>query len=120
MGLDQLRCKTPEAVMNEVTMYFIAYNSIRLIMYEAAGELGVELTRISFKGAVQALRQRESLLYQGELSPRNRRKLVSSTEKKVPIRPGRSEPRCIKRRPKPFQLLTTFRSKMKETPHRDK
>jgi hypothetical protein len=125
IGMDQLRCKTPEAIMNEVIMYFIAYNSIRLIMYEAAEELEVEVDRISFKGSVQALRQWETLLHQGELTARNRRKLVSElyqaiAEKTVPIRPGRSEPRCLKRRPKPFQLLTALRSQMKETPHRDK
>ena len=125
MGLDHLRCKTPEAIANEILMYFIAYNSIRLIMYEAAEELGAELDRISFKSSVQALRQWEQLLQQGELSKKNKRKLVSAlyqaiVDKKVPLRPSRSEPRCIKRRPKPFQLLTTMRSQMKETPHRDK
>ena len=125
MGMDQLRCKTPEAIANEVLMHFIAYNSIRLIMYEAAEELGVAVDRISFKGSAQALRQWESLLFQGELTKKNKRKLVSAlylaiADKRVPLRPGRSEPRCVKRRPKPFQLLTTIRSQMKEIPHRSK
>jgi hypothetical protein len=39
---------------------------------------------------------------------------------KVPDRPDRSEPRCVKRRPKPYQLLSKARHLMKETKHRDK
>lgn len=53
-------------------MYFIAYNRIRLVIYEAAGELDVEVDRISFKGTVQALRQGETLLHQGEVSKKNK------------------------------------------------
>ncbi len=33
---------------------------------------------------------------------------------------GRNEPRCVKRRPKPFQLMTLPRDQMKENPHRGK
>ncbi len=39
-------------------------------------------------------------------------------ENEVPNRPGRQEPRCVKRRPKPFQFLTKKRHEMKEIPHR--
>ena len=37
---------------------------------------------------------------------------------KVPERPGRREPRALKRRPKPFPLLNRPRHKMIELPHR--
>ena len=38
----------------------------------------------------------------------------------VPDRPGRREPRAVKRRPKPYQLLNHPRHLMKELPHRSK
>ena len=34
----------------------------------------------------------------------------------VPDRPGRREPRCLKRRPKPFPFLTKPRRQMKDDP----
>jgi hypothetical protein len=38
----------------------------------------------------------------------------------VPDRPGRREPRALKRRPKPYSLLTCHRHQFKETDHRDR
>lgn len=125
MGMDVLKCKSPEMVHKEIIMHFIAYNSIRMLMYEAAEERGVDVSRLSFKGALQALRQWEPHLNHTKISKRERRRIISRlydaiSENEVPLRPGRSEPRCIKRRPKPYQLLTTARHLMKETLHRSK
>ncbi len=125
MGMDVLKCKTPEMVHKEIIMHFIAYNSVRMLMYEAAGERGVDVSRLSFKGSLQALRQWEPHLNHAKISKRERFRILSAlydaiAENKVPLRPGRREPRCVKRRPKPYQLLTTARHKMKETLHRSK
>lgn len=125
MGMDVLKCKTPEMVRKEIIMHFIAYNSVRMLMYEAAEERCVDLSRLSFKGSLQALRQWEPHLNHMRLNKRERHRLISRlydaiAENEVPLRPGRSEPRCVKRRPKPFQLLSTVRDKMKEIPHRGK
>jgi len=38
----------------------------------------------------------------------------------VPDRPGRREPRAVRRRPKPYQLLNRPRHLMKELAHRSK
>jgi len=54
-GMDILRCKTPEMVRKEMVMYFIAYNCIRRLMYEAAEEADVAVRHVSFKGSLQAL-----------------------------------------------------------------
>jgi hypothetical protein len=99
MGMDILRCKTPDMIRKEIAMHLIAYNGIRYLMVEAAVRAGNRVRRISFIGNVQALRQWEQqrlirLLYQ------------SITGYIVPERPGKSEPRAVKRRPKPYQLLT--------------
>ena len=125
MGMDVLKCKSPEMVHKEIVMHFIAYNSVRMLMYEAAEERAVDVSRLSFKGSLQALRQWEPHLNQSKISKRERFRILSTlydaiAENPVPLRPDRSEPRCVKRRPKPYQLLTTVRHKMKETFHRDK
>jgi hypothetical protein len=125
MGMDILRCKTPDMVRKEILMHLIVYNGIRCLMGEAAKEQDVKVRRISFKGSVQALRQWEPHLNQATLSRKERQHVIrclyeSIAGKRVPERPGRSEPRAVKRRPKPYQLLTAPRHEMKEIPHRGK
>ena len=46
--------------------------------------------------------------------------LLNLVRDQVPLRPGRSEPRAIKRRPKPFPLLNKPRRQFKEIPHRSR
>lgn len=123
MGMDILRCKTPDMVRKEILMYFIAYNSIRCLMLEAAVKKSVDSQRISFKASLQALRQWEPHLNQTKINRQDRRRLMNllydSIAKNIVIeRPGRSEPRAVKRRPKPFQLLTAPRHEMRVVPHR--
>jgi hypothetical protein len=38
----------------------------------------------------------------------------------VPYRPGREEPRAVKRRPKPYPLLNRPRRRFREIPHRNR
>jgi len=125
MGMDILRCKTPDMVRKEILMHLIVYNCIRCLMLEAANRKDVSARRISFKGSVQALRQWEPHLNQRAMSDRERNRLIrllydSMTRNLIPDRPGRSEPRAVKRRPKPFQLLTAPRHEMIEIKHRSK
>jgi hypothetical protein len=124
LGMDVLRCRSPEMVEKEILMHFIAYNAIRLLMAEAATEVGQSPRRVSFKGSIQALRQWEPQFSRAS-DPRELRRLQgvlrsSIADLLVPHRPGRREPRCVKRRPKPFQLLTTPRHQMVEIPHRSR
>ena len=123
LGMDVLRCKSPEMVRKEILMHFIAYNCTRRLMYEAARNQGVRVRRISFKGTIQTIRQWEPRLDRAKNNRRERGRIIrllyeSVALDLVPERPGRSEPRCVKRRPKPYQLLTAPRHEMKETPHR--
>lgn len=125
MGMDILRGRTPDMVEKEIIMHFIAYNSIRMLIYEAAEETGVDADRISFKGALQALRQWEPHFLYTRFSKKKRTQVISGLYEAiagaiVPYRPDRSEPRCVKRRQKPYQLLSKARHLMKETPHRSK
>ena len=57
MGMEKLRCRTPRMVRKELRMHLIAYNLIRGLMQEAAQVGDARLDRISFKGAVDTLRQ---------------------------------------------------------------
>ena len=125
MGMDILRCKTPDMVRKEIVMHLIAYNCIRYLMVEAAQQTGEQVRRISFKGSVQALRQWEPHLNQTKISHQEQRRLIqllyeSIADYIVPERPGRSEPRAVKRRPKSYQLLTAPRHEMKVTLHRSR
>jgi len=125
MGMDILRCQTPEMVRKEIQMNFIAYNCVRRLMYEAAEEAGLEVRIVSFKGSLQALRNWEPHFNQAKMSRAEHFRLISDlydamTNTPIRQRPGRKEPRCIKRRPKSYQLLTSPRREMKEIPHRSK
>ena len=123
MGMDILRCKTPSLVRKEIMMHFIAYNCVRRLMLEAVTRKGEPGTRVSFKGSVQAIRQWEPHLHQLKISQEKRAQLLvalydSIAQNIVPDRPGRREPRCRKRRPKTYQLLTRPRHEMVEIQHR--
>ena len=55
LGLDVLRCKTPEMVRKEIWMGLLGYNVIRAAMVAAAKAHGRVPHRVSFKGALQTL-----------------------------------------------------------------
>ncbi|MBE9571894.1 MAG: IS4/IS5 family transposase, partial [Proteobacteria bacterium] len=102
-----------------------AYNCVRRLMYEAAEEAGIDVRIVSFKGSLQALRNWEPHLNQAKVSKAERFRLISDlydaiTNTPIKQRPGRSEPRCVKRRPKNYQRMTTPRHEMMEVPHRNR
>jgi hypothetical protein len=125
LGLDVLRCQTPEMVRKEILLHQVAYNLVRLLMQQAAHLHDVPLRRLSFKGtvdrlphfadAIQALRgrkQRQARLLD-EL-------LLGIAKDLLPERPDRVEPRAKKRRPKSYQLLCGHRHDAKIPPHRNR
>ena len=125
MGMDVLRCQSPDMVRKELIMHFIAYNCVRRLMYEAAKAADIAIRIVSFKGSLQALRNWEPHLNQVKVSKAECFRLIGDlyeamTNRPIRQRPGRSEPRCTKRRPKTFQLLTAPRHEMKEVPHRNR
>lgn len=125
LGMDILRCKSPDMVQKEILMHFIVYNCIRHLMLEAARQQDRLPRQISVKASIQALRQWVPLLNESNLKPAERRRLLTLLYEAIaatvlPDRPGRCEARCIKRRPKPFQLMTAPRGVMREIPHRSK
>lgn len=115
MGMEKLRCKTPDMVRKELRMHLIAYNLVRGLMQEAAHLQCTRLDRISFKGAVDTLRQFSSALNATKTRPRTQRRVIEEmlaiiAKETVPERKYRSEPRAVKERPKPYPRLTSHRS----------
>jgi hypothetical protein len=118
MGMEMLRCKTPKMVRKELRMFIIAHNLIRALMQEAASLYDRDLTRLSFKATIDTLRQFSYAIYATKDAPRTRARVIDEmlliiASEKVPLRANRSEPRALKRRPKPFQRLMRHRSKFK-------
>jgi hypothetical protein len=109
LGMDLLRCKTPEMVCKEIWMTLLGYNVIRAVMAAASQEHGRDPRHVSFKGALQTVQEFAVGLRAGT-SPQRRwlwRIVLSSIAgDAVGDRPDRVEPRARKRRPKPYPLLT--------------
>jgi hypothetical protein len=124
MGMETLRCLSPKMVHKELEMFFIAYNAIRCLMAEAAQIHHVAIQRLSFKGTVDSARQFSTAIAQAHSRKKRNRLMARLLEliagDQVPERPGRREPRAVKRRPKPFQKLNRPRHLMKEMLHRSK
>jgi IS4 transposase len=57
MGMEVLRCHSPQMVHKELEMFFLAYNLIRCLMVQASANQEMPLDRLSFKGTVDATRQ---------------------------------------------------------------
>jgi hypothetical protein len=124
MAMETLRCKSPQLAHKELEMFFIAYNLIRALMVEAGAIYDVPMERLSFKGTVDAARQFSIAIGQAR-SRKQQKQLIAHlleiiARDQVPDRPGRREPRAVKRRPKPYQRLNRPRHLMKELPHPSK
>ena len=120
LGMAYLRCKSPRIVERALWVFASAYNLVRLMMGKAAGQ---EALRLSFKASTHvlvawtgALAGAGALGWAGSMTWWER--LLSVLEHNViPLRPGRHEPRAVKRRPKTYQLLTRPRAQMRVSPH---
>lgn len=122
LGMESLRCKSPELVHKELEMGLIAYNLIRVLMAEAHRQHPGCGSRLSFKGSVDAARQYSLVLAQAR-SRKKQQQLVDDLLRiiatdQVPDRPGRREPRALKRRHKNYPLLNCPRHRYREIPHR--
>lgn len=109
LGMDVLRCKSPEMVRKEVWAHMLAYNLIRTLMAETAEAHGCTPRHLSFKGTLQMMSAFAERLY--DASPANTAELydwllLAIGAQIVGDRPNRYEPRARKRRPKPYPLLT--------------
>lgn len=111
LGMAAFSCKTPPMVEKQMWVYLLAYNLIRLLMAEAASQADVLPRQLSFKHTVQmwvAWSQRQFLSAAHE-DTAGLFALIAQI--RVGDRPGRIEPRMVKRRPKPYTYLGAPRAK---------
>ncbi len=109
MGMDILRCKTPKMVRKEMWTCLLAYNLIRQSMLQAAQASGVSPRTLSFTAAMQSIAAGwlvTALSDDNLAATLTDVALTSLSSHVVGNRPGRVEPRAIKRRPKERALLT--------------
>ena len=96
MGLDILKCKTVEGILKELAIFAMIYNMVMSIRYRASERMELLPSRLSF---IDVLRQVRLF---GFVVPE---KVIIN-----PYRPGRWQPRVVKRRPKAYPLMTKPRS----------
>ncbi len=102
LNMDVLRCQTLAGVQKELAMYALVYNLIRCVMLEAARAQQVDVDRISFVDAARWL---------AEACVGNASVLKLRVN---PHRPGRCEPRVVKRRPKEYGRMNQPRAVLRQ------
>jgi hypothetical protein len=108
LGMDRLSCRTPQMAIKEMWVYLLAYNLIRLVMAQAALVGGALPRQLSFKHTVQlCIAWHHHAAHDHD---QFQALLMMVGERRVGNRPGRIEPRAVKRRPKTYPLLITLRA----------
>jgi hypothetical protein len=112
LGMGELSCRSPDMVRKEIRVYLLAYNLIRLLMAQAAHYGNCLPRQISFKHTVQLSLAWRSQAISASIDECYLFVLIAG--QRVGDRPGRSEPRAVKRRPKPYPLLMKPRADAKQ------
>jgi len=109
LGLHHLRCKTPEMVRKELWTYFLAYNLIRVRMAQAASVHGILPRKLSFTAAKNHIHNFAPHLSTASAAEHRRIEaelLRAISRCRVGNRPGRKEPRAVKKREQKYSYLT--------------
>lgn len=109
LGMDVLRCQSPEMVRREIWTCLLAYNLIRKTILESAKRSELSPRQISFTAAMQKVASSwvsVLVLSEASLALLVEADLEHLARHRVGHRPNRVEPRKVKRRPKPHKLLT--------------
>jgi hypothetical protein len=113
MKMDMLRCKTPDRVQKEIAVHLLAYNLVRASIARAAAIKHKLPRQLSFMTAVQQLNEGLSqlMLFAGNRLGYIINGLLEAIAS-IPIgqQKRKPQPRAIKRRPKPYPLLTVPRN----------
>jgi Transposase DDE domain len=123
LNLDHLRCKSPEMIVREFWVTLLAYNMVRWVCAQAACVHGKLARQMSFTLACNTLLSQ--WLMPPDASIRQvlgQYHLLQIACNEVADRPGRIEPRVVKRRLKKYTLMTKprrqYKSARNQTPHR--
>lgn len=104
-GMEMLRTKSPGMIAREIRMHMIVYNLTRLLMLKAGIAHSVNHRRLSFRGVQQVIHSCRKAFESLGVRPNLRKSAIREmwrriAEHFVVERPGRNEPRRVKRRPK--------------------
>ena len=106
LSLDHIHCQSPEMIDRHLWVSLLGYNLVRKVMALAAAQHQLSPRQLSFAGALQILEEfRWQLLAEdatGTLQPLVLRAIAAQ---RVGDRPGRVEPRRVKRRRDKYQNL---------------
>ncbi len=117
LGLDHVRCKTPHMVRRELWVTLLAYNLIRKVIATSAIMHGKQPRRLSFTLTCQTVLASWILLSTGSCRDPHQlwtAALDSIAAHEVPLRPGRIEPRVLKRRRDRYPLMHGPRDELRE------
>jgi hypothetical protein len=118
LGMHHLRCKTPEMVRKEVWCHLLAYNLIRVRMAQAAAVSETPPRCLSFTAAKNHIQNFTVHLQAAKTKHEYQRLeielLKAIAQCKVGDRPGRKEPRAIKKRVQKYSYLTKPRAQARK------
>jgi hypothetical protein len=106
--MDMIHCKTPAMSRKALWAHLLGYNMVRKAAAQAALTRGLTPRQISFAGAAQILEAFRWLLIAGADEQRAfiyQMLFAAITAHQVGDRPGRVEPRRLKRRYDRYRLL---------------
>jgi len=116
-GLDHVRCKSPEMVRRELWVTLLAYNLIRGLTATAAAAHGKQPRQLGFTLACQTVLSSWMLSSTGACRDARglwRLTLERIAANQVANRPGRIEPRVLKRRRHRYPLMTRPRQQLRK------
>ena len=116
LNLDHVCCKTPEMVRRALWVTLLAYNLIRKVIATAAAVHGKQPRRLGFTKACQAILSSWMLVATDScINPREMHTtmLASIAANEVGNRPGRIEPRVLKRRRHRYPLMQRPRDQLR-------
>jgi len=116
LHLDHVRCKTPEMVRRELWVTLLAYNLIRKVIATSAAVHGKQPRHLGFTLACQTVLASWMLLSTGSCSDAHAMHatmLAYIAANEVANRPGRIEPRVLKRRRHRYPLMRHPRKQLR-------
>jgi hypothetical protein len=119
LNLDHVRCKSPEMVRKELWTTLLGYNLVRTVGASAAVLYGRKPRQISFTGTCQHLLHSWMVLSANLVSAEASLRLCQTLLERisrviVANRPGRIEPRVLKRRRHRYPLMKTPRAELQK------
>ncbi len=122
LGMEMLSWKSPAMVQKELQLHLIVHNLVRLVMADASSAHGPSIERMSFKGSLDAIKEFGKAFTQARSNKQRQQLhqelLRSIAQDLLPERPGRHEPRAVKRRKRKYPRLNAPRHQFKDPPKR--